>query len=246
MNAAVVNVFGQNPQYQSFADPVAQDGEVLVAVRAAGLHPIVKGRASGTHYSSDGIVPMVPGVDGVGTLEDGRRVYFGSTRAPFGTMAERTVANAAMCLTVPDGVSDADAAGMANPAMSSWAALTVRAKFVAGESVLILGATGVAGQMAVQIAKRLGARRVVAAGRNPEALEELKRLGADAVIPLEQHRETLVSAFRAEIAGDGVDVVLDYLWGGPAESLLAARKACLALCRAACTATCAARARSAW
>ena len=100
--------------------------------------------------------------------------------------------------------------------------MTVRARFAAGESVLILGATGVAGQLAVQIAKRLGARRVVAAGRNPQALEKLKGLGADAVISLELDRDALVSAFRAEIAGEGVDVVVDYLWGAPAESVLAA------------------------
>ena len=101
---------------------------------------------------------------------------------------------------------------LANPAMSSWAALKARAGFVAGESVLILGATGVAGQLAVQIARRLGAKRVIAAGRNPVALERLKALGADVVISLEQETAALVEAFRGEIAG-GVDVVLDYLWG---------------------------------
>ena len=145
----------------------------------------------------------------------------GSARSPFGTFAERTVAAGAMCLELPDGLEDAVAAGLANPAMSSWAALRARAKFVAGESVLILGATGVAGQLAVQIARRLGAKRVIAAGRNPVALERLKALGADVVISLEQESAALVEAFRGEIAG-GVDVVLDYLWGAPAESVLAA------------------------
>jgi NADPH2:quinone reductase len=105
--------------------------------------------------------------------------------------------------------------------MSSWVALTARAKFVAGESVLILGATGVAGQLAVQIAKRLGARRVVAAGRNPDALAILPSLGADAVISLDQPEDALIAAFRAEYE-TGIDVVLDYLWGPPAESLLKA------------------------
>jgi NADPH2:quinone reductase len=123
-----------------------------------------------------------------------------------------------MCVQLPDEV----AAGLANPGMSSWAALTARAKFVAGESVLILGATGSAGRLAVQIAKRMGARRVVAAGRNPEALEKLKELGADETTSLELGREELVAAFRREIVGDGVDVVLDYLWGSPAEAVLAA------------------------
>ncbi len=106
--------------------------------------------------------------------------------------------------------------------MSSWAALKARAKFAAGESVLILGATGIAGKLSVQIAKRLGARRVIAAGRNPQSLEELKSLGADAVFSLTQEHDALVSAFRDEIAGNGIDVVLDYLWGGPAEAVLAA------------------------
>jgi NADPH2:quinone reductase len=126
-----------------------------------------------------------------------------------------------MCFPLPEAVDDLTAAGIANPAMSSWAALTARAKFVAGESVLILGATGVAGQLAVQVAKRLGARRVVAAGRNPNALEKLKTLGADSVISLNQDQASLVSAFRTEIA-EGVDVVLDYLWGQPAELMLQA------------------------
>jgi NADPH:quinone reductase-like Zn-dependent oxidoreductase len=222
MNAAVVSSFDAPPRFGAFEEPVAGEGELLVNVTAAGLHPIVKSLANGSHYGSTGVFPFVPGVDGVGRLANGRRIYFGATRPPFGTFAERTLTSAKMCLELPDGLEDAAAAGLANPAMSSRAALTARAKFVAGESVLILGATGVAGQLAVQIAKRMGARRVIAAGRNPAALEKLKALGADAVISLEQEKAALVSAFRAEIAGDGVDVVLDYLWGAPAESLLAA------------------------
>jgi NADPH:quinone reductase-like Zn-dependent oxidoreductase len=221
MNAALVRSYDVPPSYTTFEDPVAGEGELLVTVTAAGLHPIVKSLANGTHYGSTGVFPFVPGVDGVGRLEDGRRVYFGVVRPPFGTFAEKTVTGAATCVELPEGLSDEVAAGLANPGMSSWAALT-RAKFVPGESVLILGATGSAGRLAVQIAKRMGARRVVAAGRNPEALEKLKVLGADAVISLELGREELVAAFRKEIVGDGVDVVLDYLWGAPAEAVLAA------------------------
>src|SRR6202049_4838502 len=215
MNAAVVSAFDRPPRFTTFADPVAGEGEQLVSVSAAGLHPIVKGLAKGTHYGSSGELPFIAGVDGVGRLEDGTRVYFGIARSPFGTFSERSLAASWMCLPLPDGLDDVTAAGIANPAMSSWAALTARAKFVVGESVLILGATGVAGQLAVQIAKRLGARRIVAAGRNPQALEKLKSLGADAVISLDQDQAALVSAFRGEIADAGVDVVLDYLWGNP-------------------------------
>jgi NADPH:quinone reductase-like Zn-dependent oxidoreductase len=221
MNAAVVTAFNAPPTYTTFADPVPAAGELPVTVTAAALHPIVKLLANGTHYGSTGVLPFIPGVDGVGRLADGSRVYFGIARPPFGTFAERALAASWMCIPLPDALDDDTAAGIANPAMSSWVALTARAKFVAGESVLILGATGVAGQLAVQIAKRLGARRVVAAGRNPEALATLQSIGADAVISLDQPADALVAAFRAEYVS-GVDVVLDYLWGSPAEALLKA------------------------
>jgi NADPH:quinone reductase-like Zn-dependent oxidoreductase len=222
MNAAVVSSFAVPPRYTAFADPIAAEGERLVRVSAVGLHPIVKGLAKGTHYGSSGELPFVAGVDGVGRLEDGTRVFFGISRAPFGTFSELALAANWMCLPLPEGLDDVTAAGIANPAMSSWAALTARAKFVAGESVLILGATGVAGRLAIQIAKRLGARRVIAAGRNPQALEKLGSLGADVVISLDQDQVSLVSAFREELATAGVEVVLDYLWGQPAERLLEA------------------------
>jgi NADPH:quinone reductase-like Zn-dependent oxidoreductase len=222
MHAAVVHAFHVPPHYATFADPVAAEGDLPVTVTAAGLHPIVKALANGTHYGSTGELPFIPGVDGVGRLEDGSRVFFGISRAPYGTFAERALAANWMCIPLPEGLDDATAAAIANPAMSSWVALTERAKFVAGESVLILGGTGVAGRLAVQIAKRLGARRVIAAGRNPQALETLKELGADAVISLDQEDDSLVSALRGEYAGAGVDVVLDYLWGHPAECVLEA------------------------
>jgi len=182
----------------------------------------VKSLASGTHYGSTGELPFMPGLDGVGRLEDGSRVFFGMARSPFGTFAERSLTSW-MCIPLPDGLDDPTAAGIANPAMSSWAALMMgRAKFVAGESVTILGATGVAGKLAVQIAKRLGACRVTAAGRNPQALETLKELGADAIISLNQEDDSLVAAFRNEYAEHSADAVLDYLWGHPAECLLKA------------------------
>lgn len=220
MNAALVCSYDAPPHYTNFADPTPAEGETMIKVTAVGLHPIVKALAKGTHYGSSGILPFIPGVDGVGRREDGTRVYFGAARSPYGTFAERAVAAKKMCLTLPDGIDDATAAGLANPGVSSWVALVERAKFVAGESVLILGATGVAGQLAIQIAKRLGAKRVVAAGRNPQALEELKGLGADAIVSLDQEHEPLVASFRREVIEQGADVVLDYLWGKPAETLL--------------------------
>lgn len=221
MNAAVAESFDHPPCYTEFADPVAVGGEVLIRVKAAGLHPIVKTLANGTHYGSTTKPPFVPGVDGVGQLPDGKRVFFGVTRPPYGTFAERAVTESWMCVPLPDEVDDVTAAGLANPGMSSQAAL-MRAGFVAGESVLILGATGVAGQLAVQIARRNGANKVIAAGRNPKALAELGALGADQVISLDQERDALVSAFRDALAEAKVDVVLDYLWGPPAECVLQA------------------------
>src|ERR1700733_15856313 len=95
MKAAIVESFAKPPSYGSFDDPVAEAGEVLVQVEAAGLHPIVKALADGTHYGSTGKLPFVPGVDGVGRLEDGTRVYFGISRPPFGTFAERAVTKSA-------------------------------------------------------------------------------------------------------------------------------------------------------
>lgn len=222
MNAAVVHALGSPPRYEQFDDPVAREGEVVVEVRAAGLHRVVRAIASGAHYLSTASVPFVPGIDGAGRLADGSRVYFGVTRSPFGSFAERSVTKRDLCVPAPASLDDATVAAIANPAMSSWAALTLRAGLVAGESVLVLGATGVAGELAVQVARRLGARRIVAAGRNRERLEELRSLGADGVIALGGDRGALVTAFRKEIAANGVDVVLDYLWGEPAEVVLEA------------------------
>jgi NADPH:quinone reductase-like Zn-dependent oxidoreductase len=218
MKAAVVQVLGQPPKYQDFADPVLSDTEVLIQVRAAGLHPIVKAIASGAHYSATGLVPMVAGLDGVGTGPDGARVYFGSPRKPWGTMAEWCAAPASMCLPLPDGISDIEAAAIANPGMSAWLSLKERAEVKPGETVLILGATGVAGQLAIQAARHLGAKRVIAVGRNVKAIA---KENVDAIVALGQPEDAVREAFVVE-AKNGVDVVIDYLWGRPTELLLEA------------------------
>jgi NADPH:quinone reductase-like Zn-dependent oxidoreductase len=216
MHAAVVNELGQPPKYQEFEEPTAAGNEVVVEVRAAGLHPIVKARASGAHYSSTAQVPLVPGVDGVGRLADGRRVFFAAANQKWGSMGERSVANPSMCIPLPDGLGDLEAAAIANPGMSAWLSVKDRAGLMAGETVLILGATGVAGRLAVQAARLLGAKRVIGAGRNEEVLaaEPL-----DAAIALGQPEEAIREAFAAEAAA-GIDVVIDYLWGRPTELLL--------------------------
>lgn len=218
MQAAVVNVLGKPPRYQSFAEPELKDDEVLVTVRAAGLHPIVRSIAAGAHYSSTGELPLVPGIDGVGTLPDGARVYFGLIRKPWGTMAERAAAPRSMCVPLPNGIDDATAAAIANPGMSAWVSQKERAGLTSGETVLILGATGVAGQLAIQTARILGARRVIAVGRNVDAL---RGADVDAVIALGQPEDAIRDAFAAEAAA-GIDVVIDYLWGRLTELLLEA------------------------
>ena len=221
MKAAIVQQAGQTPAYGDFADPIAAPGEQRIDVTAAAISQITKSRASGSHYSSSGAFPLVPGIDGVGRREDGSRVYFVLPRAPHGGLAEQTVVPSARCLPLPGELDDITAAAIANPGLSSWAALQERAKLRAGETVLINGATGIAGRLAVQIAKHLGATKVIATGRNAETLESLSALGADITIPLVEDGDTLEKSFKPHFA-EGVDVVLDYLWGPSAERLLIA------------------------
>jgi NADPH:quinone reductase-like Zn-dependent oxidoreductase len=220
MKGAIVVEAGKTPIYGDFKDAVPEDGEVQVTVSAAALSNLTKGRASGTHYSSAGRPPFVVGVDGVGRLGDGRRVYFVLPRAPFGSMSEKTVVMPSQCVSLPDDLDDVTAAAIANPGMSAWAAFKERAKLAVGETVLVNGATGSAGRLAVQIAKFMGARRVVATGRNPESLKALSSLGADVTIPLGDAGDPFEDALKEQFSGDGIDVVVDYLWGPSAERVL--------------------------
>jgi NADPH:quinone reductase-like Zn-dependent oxidoreductase len=221
MKAAIVLGAGQTPLYGDFREPVPSPGENRIAVTAAALSPVVKSRASGAHYSASGDFPFVVGIDGVGRLDDGSRVYFVLPAAPFGSMAGQTSVPAAQCLALPDGLDDVTAAAIANPGMSSWAAYIERAKLKAGETVLVNGATGTAGRLAVQIAKHLGAAKVIATARNAAALSSLASLGADVTIPLVEDQAALENALKEQFAA-GIDVVIDYLWGRSAERLLIA------------------------
>jgi NADPH:quinone reductase-like Zn-dependent oxidoreductase len=220
MKAAIVSEAGKPPVYGDFQEPKAEQGQSVVSVTASALSNLTRGRASGTHYSSKGGFPFVVGVDGVGRLASGKRVYFALPEAPFGGMGEQCLVRTSHFIDVPDGLDDVTAAALANPGMSSWAALTERAKFSKGEVVLINGATGTSGSLAVQIAKFRGARKVIATGRNPKVLKSLLSLGADVIISLDQSEDALENAFKEQFTGDGVNVVLDYLWGKSAEKLL--------------------------
>jgi NADPH:quinone reductase-like Zn-dependent oxidoreductase len=221
MKAAIVPGAGQTPVYGDFTEPRPSANDTSIAVTAAAISHVVKGRASGTHYSSSGQFPFVVGIDGVGRLDDGNRVYFVMPNAPYGSMAQRAVVPSAQCVALPDELDDVTAAAIANPGMSSWAAYTERAKLKRGETVLVNGATGTAGRLAVQIARHLGAKKVIATGRNADALVAVADLGADVTIPLVENEATLESHFKEQFA-EGVDVVIDYLWGKSAERLLIA------------------------
>jgi NADPH:quinone reductase-like Zn-dependent oxidoreductase len=215
MHAAVVRSFDQAPRYELFDTPEpAGPDESLVDVLAVGLHPRVRTSASGRHYSSSGTLPMIPGIDGVGRLSDGRRVYFVVPDDVWGSMADHAVVDVRRTVELPNSVDSNKIAAAMNPAMSAWVALRRRVPMKPGQSVLVLGATGNAGGMAVQVAKRLGAAYVVAAGRNPQRLEDLPGLGADAVVALED--DAAVTADRLASAAAEVDIVIDYLWGEPA------------------------------
>jgi NADPH:quinone reductase-like Zn-dependent oxidoreductase len=220
MKAAVLHAFGEAPRYEDFPDPTPEKDEVIMQVKAASLTNVSKSRARGSHYDSHRQLPAVCGVDGMGILSDGTRVFGGGCRPPYGMMAER--AAVPLHLPVPDGIDDVTAAALPNPALSSWLPLVWRAKLKPCETVLVLGATGVAGKLAIQIAKHLGAGRVVAAGRNESVLEGLGNLGADATIPLDRADKALFEAFVAEASNKSFDVILDYVWGHPAEVLLGA------------------------
>src|SRR5579864_1878831 len=222
MKAAVLHELGKVPRCEDFAEPTAGEGEVVVRVRSASLKAVDKQLASGSHYASPRELPVVCGTDGVGDLEDGTRVFFGGARRPYGAMAERTVVPRAFCFPAPSGIDDDTVAALPNPGISAWLSLTQRAKLEPGETVLIQGATGVTGQLAVQIAKLLGAKRVIGAGRNEQVLGRLGELGADATIQLDQPWDSLKDAFAREAGDAGFDVIIDYLWGRPTEALLAA------------------------
>lgn len=215
MHAAVVHSFDTPPRYDTVPAPAASgDHEVLVDVLAAGLHPRVRSAADGSHYTSDGTLPLIPGIDAVGHTPDGELLYFVAVDSAPGTMAEQAVVDRRRAITLPAGTDPAAVAAAMNPGMSSWVALRRRVSFRPGGTVLVMGATGNAGQLAVRIARHLGAARVIGAGRDPERLALLKGLGADEVVALDGDERDV--ADRLGRAAADADVVLDYLWGPPA------------------------------
>ena len=221
MKAAIINAFGEVPQYRDFLEPVVESNETLVRVKAAVLENFDKLTVAGTHYSSKKLYPAFPAVvgnDGVGVTEGGDLVAFGGIRQPHGAFAEQTVAG--YTLPIPAGIDPAAAAAIPPSVLTSLLPLKYSARLQPGETVLINGATGVSGRIAVQVARLLGAGKIVGTGRNAASLKIVSELGADAVIDLGLPDEELASAFVANEGPTGYDVVVDFLWGRPAEVLI--------------------------
>ena len=185
MNAAVLHEHGAAPRYGPFEDPQPQPGAVVVEVAAAGLHHLDLLKASGNFYMGPPPLPSAVGTDGVGRVPGGRRVYFDDTVAPYGSMAERALANEDALFDIDDGLDDVTAAALGNTGLGAWLAVTWRSGMEQGDTVLVLGC-GAFGSLAVQIAKLRGAGRVVAADRGGERLERLRERGADAVVALDE------------------------------------------------------------
>lgn len=221
MKAAVVRSFGDPPAYESFDAPgPATPGEMLIDVLAAALHPRTRSSADGSHYTSTGELPMIPGIDGVGRDPDGRLRYFVLHDTNRGSLADQVVIDSRRSVVLPAGTDVLTVAAAMNPAMASWIALRQRIAFEPGQSVLVLGATGNAGQMAVQVARHLGAGHVIAAGRDHERLAALTGHGADVIVSLAGDPGPAGRALGE--AGAAVDVVLDFLWGPATEHNMAA------------------------
>ncbi|QAY72566.1 zinc-binding alcohol dehydrogenase family protein [Agromyces protaetiae] len=222
MKAAVVDRVGGIPRYQDFRDPEVGEGEVLVTVEAVAVENVDKAIVAGTHYTSgpfQAALPAIPCFDGIGRLPDGTLVGFGGVTPPYGTLAQYAAVPATHAAPIPEGIEPPVAAALSS-AISAMCMRTAGG-LVEGETVLIQGATGVAGRLAVKVARLLGAGRIVATGRDDDALRELTDLGVDAVINTAVDDADLIEAYR-EHAGDGYDVVVDYLWGRPTELLVRA------------------------
>src|SRR3984893_11603545 len=222
MRAAVIERYGEPPVLREVPEPKA-DGASLVEVIAAPLNPADLSIASGKFYAGSPPVPYVPGGEGVGRLvqngKPGPRVYFRAAM-PNGSLAERAVIGPGQTVAIPDSVPDGVAAALGTPGIAAYLVLTRRAQLKPGETVLILAASGVLGTIAVQVARLLGAGRIVAGARNEQGLARAKELGAHTTVDLKQ-TDGLTDRIR-EASGGQLHLVIDPLWGVPGVAALEA------------------------
>jgi NADPH:quinone reductase-like Zn-dependent oxidoreductase len=221
MKAAVLHQLGGAPKYEDFPDPVPGEDQLLMHVKAAAVKNIDKLRAGGKHYASYSALPAVVGIDAVGTLADGTRIY---AQGVGGTIAEKTLVRRGNYVVLPEGLDDIKAAALPNAIYGSVMALLFRAGMKKGEVVLINGATSVTGQLAVQAARHYGSSKIIVTGRNETILEELKGMGATEIISLKQEDQIITNRLKELHSIKPIDIVIDYLWGNPVKLIINALK----------------------
>ncbi|HEY3018843.1 MAG TPA: zinc-binding dehydrogenase [Solirubrobacteraceae bacterium] len=222
MRAAILRWYGAPPEPGEFDEPRPADGHEVVDVVAGGLNPVDIRMASGTFYGGAPPLPSVAGREGIGRRPDGELVYFDAPITPYGSFAERAPIAPESAIPLPAEIDPGLALAFGIAGLAAWLALEWRGQLREGESVLVLGASGVVGQIAVQAARLLGAQRVVAAARSPEGLDRARGLGADAVVNLAAAEDDLVEALLEAAGAEGFDLIVDPVWGEPAAAALEA------------------------
>lgn len=218
----MIDAPGEGARYGDFAEPAEEAGRQIVELVAAAIHPIVRSLASGQHYGSDGQWPLIPGVDAVVRSAEGVLAFSGFPQPPYGTLAERISVPLFLWIPLPEGADPARVAGGVNPGMASWLPLQARrAEIGRLDTVLILGVAGMAGLLAAQNARILGASRVIGTGRDAQGLSDALEAGATTVA-LSGNVERDGAAILEALEGSTPDIVLDFLWGAPAESAFSA------------------------
>ncbi len=224
MKAAVIYQKGEMPQYADLSEPIVEnDEQLLISVKAAAIKHLDKSKASGKHYSAEtgNKTATVIGGDGVGLLQDGTRVY---ALGVSGMIAEKALIEKSRMVKLPAGIDDSTAAALPNAVAGSAMALRFRGGMQKGETVLINGATGFTGNIAVQVAKHYGAKKIIVTGRNEQSLQALLKLGADEIISVKQTDEQFIAQLKEIHTHTPIDIIIDYLWGHTAELILVSLK----------------------
>lgn len=222
MKAAIIEKLGETPKYKDHPTPKVQSNDqIIMNVKAAAVKNLDRIRALGTHYTSHKEMPAIVGMDGVGVLEDGTRVY---AQGITGMIAERALINKNRYTVIPNNLDFNTAAALPNAILGGAMALKIRGEIKPGQNVLINGATGVTGQLAVQLAKYYGAKTVITTGRNPENLQKTKSLGADTTVSLQQDDDALIKEIQKIHKDTPIDLMIDYLWGKPIELIISSIK----------------------